>query len=214
MFDYLFFDLDGTLTDSLPGIKNSFIYAFNELNENVPEDSVLSTFIGPPLYDTFEKLCGFSKEKAEKAVKKYREYYEKTGMFENSVYKGIPSLLEELKDSGKHLFVATSKPEIFSVKILEKFKLSQYFEKICGSNFDESRSNKEEVIKYALNSGFPIIREKALMIGDRKHDIFGAKKNNLKSCGVLYGYGRKEELESSGADYIVKTPEEIIKLVM
>ena len=213
-FEYLLFDLDGTLTDSMPGIKNSFIYAFKEMNEKIPDDSVLSTFIGPPLYDTFINLCGFSKEKAEVAVKKYREYYQQNGIFENSVYSGIPELLDYLKSYGKKLYVATSKPEVFAVKILEHFNLDKYFEKICGSNADESRSNKDEVIKYSLKcieekSGNHLELDKILMIGDRKHDVFGAQKNNIKSCGILFGYGSYSELKEAGADYIAEDVEKL-----
>lgn len=213
MFDFLFFDLDGTLTDSMPGIKNSFLYAFEKMNEEKPSDEILSTFIGPPLYDTFKNLCGYSEDKAEVAVKYYREYYKEKGFFENSVYDGIPELLKVLKDNGKHLIVATSKPEIFAVKILNHYSLEKYFEKICGSNFDESRSNKDEVIAYALNS-VKADKEKTLMIGDRKHDIIGAKKNGIKSCGILYGYGSRKELEDAGADFIAENTQEIKNLLL
>lgn len=213
-FDYLLFDLDGTLTDSMPGIKNSFIHAFKELNEKIPDDSVLSTFIGPPLSETFGNLCGFSKEKTETAIIKYREYYKEIGILENSVYKGIPELLDYLKTNGKKIYVATSKPEIFAIKILKHFDLEKYFVKICGSNADESRGNKDEVIKYVLDCiekdcGGKINLENILMIGDRKHDIIGAAKNQLKSCGILFGYGSLEELKNAGADFIAKDVEEL-----
>ena len=133
-------------------------------------------------------------------------------MFENSVYDGIPSLLENLLKNGKKLVVATSKPEIYSVQILEHFDLSKYFMYICGSNEDESRSKKDEVIKYALEKCQVSDTSKVLMIGDRMHDIIGAKKNDIKSCGVLFGYGSKEELESEGADFIAKDINELQKI--
>lgn len=213
-FKYLLFDLDGTLTDSMPGIKNSFKYAFKEMNEKIPDDSILSTFIGPPLFDTFTNLCGFNKEKADIAIKKYREYYQQKGIYENSVYDGIPELLEGLKKYGKKLYVATSKPEIFSIKILEHFNLDKYFEKICGSNADESRGNKDEVIRYAIKcienkTGSHLELNTILMIGDRKHDIIGAKKNNIQSCGILFGYGNYSELKEHGADYIAEDIEKL-----
>ena len=204
MFDYLFFDLDGTLTDPALGITNSFIYALKYFGLEIPSYETLCTFIGPPLPDTFKNLLGFSEEKAAEGVKKYREYFAEKGLFENSVYPGIPELLAELKENGKKLVVATSKPEEFSVKIIEHFGLSQYFENVCGSLMDESRSKKDQVIEYAIERNGIKDRSKILMIGDRKHDMIGAKKCGLSACGVLYGYGDFEELKSNGADMIAK----------
>lgn len=212
MYEYLFFDLDGTLTDPAKGITNSFIYALKYFGLEIPSYETLCSFIGPPLITTFKEYLHFSDEKAEEGVKVYREYFGKTGLFENSVYEGIEGLLQELKAKGKHLVVATSKPEHFSVRIMEHFNLAQYFDFICGSNVDESRSEKDEVIAYALKCcHLSTLEDKAkvLMIGDRKHDIIGAQKNGIKSCGVLFGYGTKEELQSHGADYIAETIEEL-----
>lgn len=205
MFDYLFFDLDGTLTDPAEGITNSFIHAYKYFEMEVPDYKTLCSYIGPPLLDTFRSSFGFSEEKAKEGVKVYREYFSTKGLFENLVYEGIPSLLENLLKNGKTLVVATSKPEIYSIQILKHFDLSKYFTFICGSNEDESRSKKDEVIKYALEKCQISDKSKVLMIGDRMHDIIGAKKNNIKSCGVLYGYGNKEELINAGADFIAST---------
>ena len=202
MFDYLFFDLDDTLTDPAQGITNSFIHALKSFGMEIPSYETLCTFIGPPLPDTFKTQFGFDEIKASEGVKKYREYFADKGLFENEVYPGIPELLSELKKYGKKLVVATSKPEDFSVRIMEHFNLSQYFENICGSLMNESRSKKDEVIAYAIERNHISDKSKILMIGDRKHDILGAKKIGLKSCGVLYGYGSREELETAGADYI------------
>ncbi|MBR1639114.1 MAG: HAD family hydrolase [Treponema sp.] len=204
MFDYLFFDLDGTLTDPAQGITNSFIHALKYFGLEIPSYETLCTFIGPPLPDTFKTHFGFDEAKAAEGVKKYREYFATKGLLENSVYPGIPELLSGLKQAGKKLVVATSKPEEYSVRIIEHFGLAQYFENVCGSLMDESRSKKDEVIAYAIERNHISDKSKILMIGDRKHDILGAKKTGLKSCGVLYGYGSQEELESAGADYIVK----------
>ena len=204
MFDYLFFDLDGTLTDPALGITNSFIYALKYFGMEIPSYETLCTFIGPPLPDTFKNLLGFSEEKAAEGVKKYREYFSEKGLFENSVYPGIPELLAKLKANGKKLVVATSKPEEFSVSIIEHFGLSQYFENVCGSLMDESRSKKDQVIEYAIERNGIKDRSKILMIGDRKHDMIGAKKCGLSACGVLYGYGDFEELKNNGADMIAK----------
>ena len=204
MFDYIFFDLDGTLTDPALGITNSFVYALKSFGLEIPSYETLCTFIGPPLPDTFKNLLGFSEEKAAEGVKKYREYFSEKGLFENSVYPGIPELLAKLKEAGKKMVVATSKPEVFSVKIIEHFGLTQYFENVCGSLMDESRSKKDQVIEYAIERNGIKDKSKILMVGDRKHDILGAKKVGLKSCGVLFGYGSLEELQTAGADFIAE----------
>ena len=176
MFDYIFFDLDGTLTDPAQGITNSFIHTYKHYGMEVPSYETLCTFIGPPLLETMKNSFGFSEEKAKEGVKVYREYFSTKGLFENSVYDGIEDLLLILKKAGKKLIVATSKPEIYSIQILNHFNLSQYFDSICGSNEDESRSKKDEVIKYALEKCQISDKSKVLMIGDRMHDIIGAKK--------------------------------------
>ena len=204
MFDYLFFDLDGTLTDPALGITNSFKYALEYFGRKIPSYETLCTFIGPPLNDTFKNLLNFEDEKIPEAIKKYREYFAEKGLFENSVYPEIPELLSELKQAGKKLVVATSKPEDYSVRIIEHFGLTQFFENVCGSLHDTTRTTKDEVISFAIERNNISDKSKILMIGDRKHDILGAKKVGIKSCGVLFGYGSREELETAGADFIVK----------
>ena len=217
MFDYYFFDLDGTLTDPAEGITNSFVHAIKYFGLEVPPYEKLCTFIGPPLVATFQKEFGFDDEKSMEGVKKYREYFAQKGIFENKVYDGIENVLAHLQSKRKHLLVATSKPEEYSVKILEHFGLAKYFDFICGSNMDETRSKKEEVIDYALEKCRAVNKadfdkSKVLMIGDREHDIIGAKKNGIKSCGVLYGYGSKKEFEAAGADYIVDNVRNLLEL--
>lgn len=209
MFDYYFFDLDGTLTNPALGITNSFKHALKELGLEIPSYETLCTYIGPPLVTTFKTFYGFNDEQAAVGVKKYREYFADKGLFENEVIDGIPELLSKLKAQGKHLVVATSKPEPYSVRILDYFGLSQYFDYICGSNLDETRSKKAEVIAYALKRCGNPDKSKVIMIGDREHDIFGAKENVLKSCGVLFGFGNREEFEKAGADFIVKDVQEL-----
>lgn len=216
MFNYILFDLDGTLTDPAEGITNSFIHAFKYFGMEIPSYEKLCSFIGPPLPVTIRNEFGFTdEEKIQEGVRKYREYFSTKGLFENKVYPGIPELLQELKEMGKHLVVATSKPEQFAVQIMDHFDLSKYFDFICGSNMDESRSKKEDVIAYALKLCKLTVDDKAsiLMVGDREHDIIGANINNLKSCGVLFGYGSKEELEAAGATYIISKPEDLIPLI-
>lgn len=203
MFSHIFFDLDGTLTDPALGITNSFSHALKEMGREIPSYATLCSFIGPPIKESFASL-GFSTEETEEGIKKYREYFSTKGLFENKVYEGIPELLAELKAAGKKLVVATSKPETFSIQIAEHFGFAQYFDAICGSTMDQTRSTKASVIEYALERNKIQDKRMVLMVGDREHDIFGAKQNGLKSCGVLFGYGSREELEKAGADFIAK----------
>ena len=205
MFSHIFFDLDGTLTDPALGITNSFSHALKEMGREIPSYATLCSFIGPPIKESFASL-GFSKEEG---IKKYREYFSTKGLFENKVYEGIPELLAELKAAGKKLVVATSKPETFSVQIAEHFGFSQYFENICGSTMDQTRATKASVIEYALERNKIQDKSQVLMVGDREHDILGAKQNGLKSCGVLFGYGTRQELEKAGADFIAKDISEL-----
>lgn len=212
MFDYLFFDLDGTLTDPAQGITNSFIHALKYFGIEIPSYETLCTFIGPPLPETFKTQFSFDEQKVAEGVKKYRQYFATKGLLENSVYPGIPELLAGLKAAGKKLVVATSKPEEYSIRIIEHFGLAQYFENVCGSLMDESRSKKDEVIAYAIERNHISDKSKILMIGDRKHDILGAKKIGLKSCGVLFGYGSRKELEEAGADFISENVSRLDKI--
>ena len=214
MYNIVLFDLDGTLTDSGLGITNSVKYALGREGIEVKDRSELFRFIGPPLVDSFQMFYGFSAEKALEITHIYREYYSTKGIFENEVYDGIEELLKKLHEAGKRILVATSKPEPFARKILDHFSLSQYFEYIAGSNMDETRSTKAEVIDYALESCNITDLSEAVMVGDREHDVIGAKKIGMKSIGVLFGYGDREELEKAGADYIAETPEDIFRIIM
>ncbi len=213
-YKHILFDLDGTLTDPEIGITNSVMYALKKYGIVVNDRSELHKFIGPPLWDSFEKYYGFSKEEAKTAVEFYREYYRDKGIFENFVYDGFNTLLNLLKDNGKNLIVATSKPEVFAKQILEYFDLAKYFTYIAGSNLDGTRVKKAEVISYALESCNITNLSEVIMIGDREHDILGAKKVGIASIGVLFGYGDKKELEQAGADLIVNTVEEIGKILL
>ena len=213
MYDYLLFDLDGTLTDPAEGITNSVIYALKKWGIEVEERSELYCFIGPPLSASFKKYYGFSESDALKCVDYYREYFRDCGIFENKVYDGIPELLEKLKKSGKILILATSKPEVFAKQILDHFDLTQYFDFIAGASMDESRNKKADVIRYALEMAKVTDLSRAVMIGDREQDITGAKLNSLDSLGVLYGYGDREEHLSAGATYIADAVEDILNFV-
>lgn len=213
-YEYILLDLDGTVTDPANGITNSVMYALKKYGIEVSDRSELYKFIGPPLWESFEKYYGFSKEEAKKAVECYREYYKDKGIYENLVNEGFEGLLKLLKANGKTLIVATSKPEVFAKQILEYFDIAKYFTFIAGGNLDGTRVKKEEVIFYALESCNILEKSKVIMIGDREHDIIGAKKNSIHSMGVLFGYGDREELENAGADYIVETVSDIGRILI
>lgn len=213
-YEYILFDLDGTLTDPAIGITNSIMYALEKYGIKVSDRSKLYKFIGPPLWESFEKYYSFSKEEAKKAVEYYREYYKDKGIYENLVYEGFEDLLKLLNTSGRTLIVATSKPEVFAKQILEYFNIAKYFTFIAGGNLDGTRVKKDEVISYALESCNILDKSKVIMIGDREHDIIGAKKNGIHSMGVLFGYGDREELENAGADYIAKAVSDIGRILI
>lgn len=209
MKKYFLFDLDGTLTDPGVGITNSVAYALKSYGITVEDRTSLYSFIGPPLKESFERFYGFSPEQADEAVGKYREYFGEKGLMENKAYDGILPMLEELKGKGARLLVATSKPTCYAREILENFGMLSCFEFVAGSNLDGSRVKKDEVIAYALQEMGICCLEEAVMIGDREHDIIGAKKCGISSIGVLYGYGSREELEKHGADRIVESVGEL-----
>ncbi len=213
-YEWIFFDLDGTLTDPGVGITNSVAYALKKFGIENEDRTELYKFIGPPLIDSFRKYYGFSDEQANLGVTYFREYFTKKGMMENLVFDGIEDLLKDLKNGGKRLCVATSKPEPFAKTILEHFGLAKYFEYIAGSTMDETRTKKAEVIEYALETLGITDRSKVVMVGDKEHDVFGAKECSVDSIGVLFGYGSLEELEEAKADYIAETVADIGKIIL
>lgn len=213
MYHTIFFDLDGTLTDPGIGITNSVAYALEKWNIRVKDRSELYRFIGPPLLDSFSEYYGFSLEDSRQAVVYYREYFKDRGIYENVVYSGVPKLLSKLKESGKKIVLATSKPEEFALTILKHFNLYPYFDFVAGATMDESRTKKADVITYALERCGITDTKEVIMIGDRKHDVIGAKENNMDCIGVLFGYGNREELENAGAAYIAETVEDILKFI-
>lgn len=212
-FRFILFDLDGTLTDSGPGITNSVMYALGRFGISVEDHSELYRFIGPPLLSSFKEFYGFDDSTAKKAVEYYREYYSDKGIFENTVYNGIPELLKQISGSGRKSALATSKPEKFAVQILDHFGLSQYFSNITGASMTEARTEKTELISIALSSLNIKDKSSAVMIGDRRFDIYGAAANDIASIGVLYGYGSHKELTDAGADFIAETPQKIAELI-
>ena len=207
----IFFDLDGTLTDSAPGIIHSVQYALKKYGIEAEEND-LRSFIGPPLVHSFQDRFGFDHDKALEAVAYYREYFTAGGMFENSVYPGVEEMLQKLKEDGLMLAVATSKPELFSKQILEHFALTRYFDFIGGAAMDETRTTKVEVLSYALQE-LQVDPAKAVMIGDRENDMEAASLLGTESIGVLYGYGSKEELANAGAKVFAETPMDICRII-
>ena len=204
-----FFDLDGTLTDSADGIVNSVIYSLKTFGIEETDRVALRAFVGPPLKDSFMERYGFSPEEAEEALLRFRERFTSIGIFENSLYRGIPEVLSVIRGRGDRVILATSKPEVFAKRILDHFDLTPYFDYICGANLDESnRVEKDAVLQYALEvSG--AVPEDSYMIGDRKYDVEAGRKLGFSTVGVLYGYGSREELEKAGADVICETVEEL-----
>jgi len=193
----LFFDLDGTLTDPKPGIAGSIQYALEKLDRPVPSQDELAWCIGPPLRASFVALLG-GEELADRAVALYRERFGEVGLFENSLYPDIPAVLAALARSPRRLFVATSKPHVFASRIIEHFGLAGYFEHIFGSELDGSRVDKADLLAYALTQS-GVDPSQALMIGDRSHDVAGARANGIDAVGVTYGYGTEAELIEAGA---------------
>ena len=212
MIKYLLFDLDGTITDPKEGITKCVQYALSKFDIEEECDNLLS-FIGPPLTDSFIDFYGFDKQKAELAIKYYRECYAKIGLFENSAIDGIHEVLEKLKNSGYTLAVATSKPTCFAISICEKYDFSKYFDIIMGSELDGTRTKKSEII-YEVLKQLNAKPEEVVMIGDRKYDIIGAKEVGTASIGVRFGYAEDGELEKAGADFIVGTPNELLTCIL
>ncbi len=213
MYEYVFFDLDGTLTDPFIGITSSVKYALNKFGIEVKDLKDLAIFIGPPLYDSFTKFYHMSDEEAKIAIKYYRERYEVTGWMENYVYEGIYTLLETLKNKGYKLVVATSKPENTTNFILKHFDLLKYFDFVAGATLDGTRIHKDQVIKHAIDSLNILDTSKVIMVGDRKFDVLGAKEYNIETIAVEYGYGNKKEFIESGAKYIVKNVLDILGII-
>lgn len=212
-FEYILFDLDGTITDSGEGITKSVQYALKAFGISVDNLNDLNKFIGPPLKDSFKKFYGFDDEKAELGLIKYREYYADRGIYENSLYDGIVEVFDKLKKNNKKIILATSKPEIYAKQILEYFKIDHYFSFVAGADFEETRVSKGDVIEYALEGAKISDLSKVIMIGDREHDIIGAKENNIKAIGVLYGYGDIIELTQARAEYIAKSTHELLSIL-
>ncbi|MBE6827019.1 MAG: HAD family hydrolase [Ruminococcaceae bacterium] len=213
-FDYVLFDFDGTMVDSSEGIFKSLIYALESAGCEKPSDETLRKFIGPPIYDSFRDLFGFDEEMIGYMIKKYRERYRAKGLEEVSVYAGIPELFRTLKENGIKTATASSKPTEFIEKILKDKGLYDCVDYIGGTAFDEKDSGKTAILNRSLEALGCTDRSRAVMVGDRKYDIDGAKGAGIKTVAVLYGFGSEEEFRRHNAEYIVNDTKEIEKIIL
>lgn len=213
MYDYVLFDLDGTLTNPELGITNCVMYALEKFGIKVDSRKKLHPFIGPPIKHSFQYFYGFSEEESTLAVAYFRERFSQIGWRENEIFEGIAEVLQELKKRNKKIILASCKLEEYSIRILKHFQIEQYFDFIAGSTMDGRRSEKEDVIAYALEQCKIQDKSKVIMVGDRKYDIVGANINGIDSMGVLFGFGDYEELKAAKATIIVKEVEEILRYI-
>lgn len=207
-FTHILLDLDGTLTDPEEGITRSVACALDSLSMPYASIGALKTFIGPPLVQSFAEY-GVKEADMDKAITKFREYYANQGIFECTMFKGVPDLLTTLKAHDKKIFLATSKVREYAHRVLDYFEITRYFDFISGSELDGSRTVKADVIAYALKETNTKVTSAVVMVGDRKHDIIGAKKNNITAVGILYGFGSEKEFKTENAGYILDSMEDL-----
>ncbi len=207
------FDLDGTLTDPMEGITKSVQLALRRQGIEVTDRRTLCPFIGPPLFESFQKYAGMDDGQAARAVEDYRSYFSETGIFENQVYPGIPTLLQELHEAGTFTAVATLKPAVFARRIAEHFGFLPFLDRVAGSELSGRHTTKGEIIRQALEGLPDAVRQGAVMVGDRENDIAGAKENGLRGIGVLFGYGSREELTAAGAVDLAEGVEALDRLL-
>ena len=212
-YDAILFDLDGTLTDAGPGITKSIQYALSKFGIREQNLDRLVPFIGAPLFDSLRNRYSLEEPEARQAVEFYREYYSDFGIYENAVYPGIPELLRELREKGKKLGVATLKPVVFADRVLNNFGLDDYFDLVAGSGLDAAGLSKTQIIQQALSKLTDVSKEKVVMVGDRGHDVIGARKNGIDSIAVTYGYGTLEELQNANPMHIADSVESLRTLL-
>ena len=208
-YDVILFDLDGTLTNPERGLICSFEYGLSKMGVDFGDRAQLKRFIGPPLYDEWRRVYGFSEEEATRALLLFREFFAVYGWWDNEIYPGVQTMLADLKSRGKKILLATSKPEIFAKKILRLFDIDRYFDFVAGASTDKTRDKKWEVLEYALSAvGNPPL-DKCILVGDRIYDAEGAAKVGIDSLGVLYGHGSDEEVCHAGFTAVVKNVSDI-----
>lgn len=212
MRDYILFDLDGTLTDPGEGITCSVQHALVKLGITPPPRKELEMFISPPLDEAFRERFGLSAPQIEEAIFYFREYFKEEGIWQNLLFPGMPEFLTELKQNGKTLFVATTKPEVFAHEVLNRFELAPFFNDVVGSPLNDSGLPKAEIVQKVLQNN-RLAPSAAVMVGDRRHDVIGGLQNGLATVGVLYGYGSRQEFEQAGADYIAEDLDELLEIL-
>lgn len=212
-YNTILFDLDGTISDTAEGVANSILYALNKMGIEKPSRKKLLLCIGPPLIDSFCSVFGLTEHDAQRAIGYYREYYADKGIFECHLYPGIPELLMALKMEGATIALATSKPEVYAERILRHYSIFSLFDYVGGSQLNGQRTKKSEVIAYVLSTLPEGGRNSALMVGDRKYDVEGAKEIGIPCAGVLFGYGSKEELAKAGAIYLADSTQELLNWI-
>ena len=215
-YNIILFDLDGTLTDPKVGITTCCQYGLRAVGVDVPDLKELEQFIGPPLLPAFQEVYGLDEEQALKAIDKFRERFQSVGLYENELLPGVPQMLRTLKEHGKILATASSKPEVVVKRILQYFSIDSWFDEIVGSTMDEKHAGKAEVIGEALRrlGCADADRDSILMVGDRMHDVEGAAALNIRTVGVTFGYGSRSELEQAGAWRIADTMEELTDILL
>lgn len=212
-YQTILFDLDGTIIDNSEGITASVAYSLDFFGNKYDSVKSLESFIGPPLKEQFMNFCGVNSDKGEEYVKKYREYYSVKGIYQNRPYEGISHLLKTLKNSGKTIILATSKPEKFAITILKQNNLFELFDFTAGALMNNTRTKKSEVIQYALDAIGGHCLKSTVMVGDRAYDVEGAKEIGIDTIGVTYGFGTENELLSAGACRIAKNADELLKIL-
>jgi phosphoglycolate phosphatase len=212
-YDYIAFDLDGTLTDPEVGLVKGFMYAFDRVGIKYDDPKALRRYIGPPLHEEWKREYGFTEEETARAIAIFREYYDEFGWAENRVYEGIVELLEALKAMGKTIVLATSKPENTARRIMALFGLDKYFDFCGGASTSSTRDKKWEVLEYSLLSVGATDKSRCILIGDRKYDAEGASIYGIDSIGVLWGHGSEEEIKSSGFTYVAKTTDDVLNIL-
>ena len=203
------FDLDGTIIDSMAGITHAYQYALAHFGVRVEDPAALARFVGPSLYHTFADEYRFQGADLQTAVAKYREYFSEKGVFEHTLYPGMAALIRHLSEQGRTLAVASCKVAVYTNQILDQYGLLDCFAFVGGSEMDGRRSDKAEIIRHVLAGLGSPAPDTAVMVGDRRHDIYGAHANGLEAIGVLYGYGSREELSAAGADFLAADLDEL-----
>ena len=214
MYQYILFDLDGTLTDPREGITKSVQYALDKMGISEPDLSALEHFIGPPLYDEFRRCYNMDDQQAKTAVAAYRERFGTVGWKENILFDGVPKLLSALHEAGKKIAIASSTPTVFVQKILHMFEIEQYFDVVSGASLDGKIGTKAQVVQQALDAFGVSERSDAVLVGDRFHDVEGARTCGLSCIGITLGFGGREELDSSGAAVVVDTLDELREVLL